>query len=226
MFTFNRKKHGDINDSVIKDLPEGKHNYVLTKISVAPIKSDKTGKRKQIVVELRHSEGANYTVFLEHTPKKMENKDAQENENTRARIAGDTFNSIITSAGYTDDNFTLAKAKTIYNKVFGIRTEVTTNKATKKSYSNIRETVAGGWDEEELDEVKEASAAPAPAAKKTAATKTTRRKKPAPEPEPEPEEEYEEEAYEEEPEEETYEEEAAEPEEEYEGEEEEDPFAV
>ena len=31
-FKFDMSKHGNINDNGVKDLPLGKHNYVITKI--------------------------------------------------------------------------------------------------------------------------------------------------------------------------------------------------
>ena len=143
-FKFDTKKHGNINDSALKDLPLGKHNYVITKITFAPIKADKTGRRKHLVVELRHSEGGKFTQFLEIHP-----KDKTENEQIRARIAAEEFNAYVQAAGF-EGVLTPAKFKALYNKVIGIETTKTKNKASGKEYVNVNQIVKDGWSDEDL----------------------------------------------------------------------------
>lgn len=143
-FAFNTKKHGSINDNALRDLPLGKHNYVITKITYAAIKADQSGKRKHLIIELRHSDGGSYTQFLEITP-----KDKTENEATRARIAAEEFNAYVQAAGFKG-NLTAPKFKLLYEKPVGIETVKTVNKATKKEYINVNQIIADGFSDDEV----------------------------------------------------------------------------
>lgn len=143
-FKFDTKQHGNINDSGIKSLPLGKHNYVITKITYVPVKADTTGKRHQLVIELRHSEGGKFTQFIEHVP-----RDKSDNEAIRARIAAEEFNAYVQACGF-DGVLTPAKFTVLYNKVIGIETVKTVNKATKKEYTNVNQIVKKGFPDAEL----------------------------------------------------------------------------
>jgi hypothetical protein len=219
-FKFDTNAHGNINDSGIKDLPLGKHNYVITKITYAPIKSDPTKKRHHLIIELRHEQGGKFTQFLEIHP-----KDKSDNEVTRARIAADEFNSYVLATGVKKGTvLTPEKFKILYEKTIGIETRKTVVKATNKEYINVTQIVKDGFPDEELTPMGAASgkAASAPEeededAAPVAPAKTAKKKKAKPAPPVVEEEEEEEE--EEDPDE---EEEESEEEEE---EEEEDPFA-
>lgn len=194
----------------MKELPDGCHNYQVTKIKVSPVKSDTTKKRKHIEVHLRHEDGTTYVKYFEHTPRKMDTPEKQEAEDMRARIAARTFASILKEVKFPGV-FSLPKAKAAYGKTIGIKVESTENKTTKKTYANIREIVAGGYDEEGSPIEKQEK----PAAKKTAKKKTAKKaaKKTAKtKPEP-PEEDEEEEEWDEEEESEDYDEEESEDEE-------------
>ena len=182
-FKFDTKKHGNINDSALKDLPLGKHNYVITKIVLAPVKADKTKKRKHLVIDLRHSSGAKFTQFLEIHP-----KDNTENEQIRARIAAEEFNAYVQAAGF-EGVLTSAKFKLLYNKVIGIETVKTENKATKKSYVNVNQIIKDGFPDEELTQLGASDETDEKSKKSTTKKSTSTRKKKTPPKEEEEEEE-------------------------------------
>lgn len=194
-FKFDLTKHENINDNAREDLPVGKHNYVITKIDYVAIKSDKTGKRKHLKIDLRHESGRNYTQFLEITPRSKE-----DNELLRAKIAGDLFKTILEAAGFKGKVITPAKFKTVYDNTIGIEADSTVSASNKKTYINIKKVVNDGWsddevtsadkpeEEEEVEEIEEEEEEEDPAPKK----KKKPKKKPAPEPEPEDEDEEEE----------------------------------
>lgn len=203
-FKFDTGKYGSINDSGVRDLPIGKHNYTILKVSYQPIKADASGKRHHIVIELRHTNGQLYTQFIEHVPKSRE-----EAELTRARIAGEEFNAYVFAAGVKKGTvITAAKFKMLAGKEIGIETQVRTSKAKEGvKFVNTVQIIKDGFSDDELsDTPEEKASAPAKGKSKT----------------PPPEEEEEDPPEEEEEEE---EEETEDPSEEEGEEEEDDPFA-
>lgn len=163
-FKFDTRKHGNINDSGIRDLPLGKHNFKIIKVSYDRVKSDKSGKRSHVVIELQHSSGSKYTKFLEIFPKSNE-----ANEETRARISAEEFNAYVQAAGFTGV-LTVPKFKVLAGKLIGIETVKEVNKASKKEYINTVQIVKGGFSVDELttlvEEETEEEEAEEPAKKK------------------------------------------------------------
>mgnify|MGYP003637290432 CR=1 FL=1 len=137
-FSFDTKKHGNINDNAVRDLPLGKNNFQIVKVEVVAVKADKSGKRKQICVSLKHHTGQPYTYFIEITEKDLGPSATQEKkdgEAMRARIAAETFNALVQAAGFTGV-LTVPKFKLLKDKVVGIETAETKN--GEKTYINVR----------------------------------------------------------------------------------------
>ena len=144
-FKFDTAQHGSINDNALSEMPLGKHNYVISKITYAPIKADPSGNRHHLIIELRHESGKTYTQFIEHVA-----KNDTESEATRARIAGDEFNAYVAGCGIKKGVvLTAAKFKLLYKKLIGIETTESKNKSSGKVYINTTQVVAGGWKEED-----------------------------------------------------------------------------
>ena len=136
---FKRKDHGSINDSGAKNLPVGEHGYTILKVEIVPVKADKSGKRKHISVSLRHTDGKNYTFYIEVNKRNLGTKataKAKENEKIRQEIAYETFGALMEGAGF-DEDFEMTPAKF---KLFTDKDVVITSDEVKKgenTYSRI-----------------------------------------------------------------------------------------
>ena len=102
-FKFTRKGKSSINDNAVRDLPIGSNNYEILKVEIVPVKADKTGKRKHISLQLRHTNGQTYTTFIELNARNLGPKataKAKDAEEIRVRIAEETFCALMDACGF------------------------------------------------------------------------------------------------------------------------------
>ena len=168
-FNIDRKKIGSINDGG-RRLKVGTHAYRITGASMAVVKSNPTGKEKQVVFDLQDKQDPSYTckVFL----------NVMSPNDTAAEIAAKTLVAFADAAG-VGGNLKPERLPGFVNKDVVITTRETPGKGDSKdkSYINIStvEAYEGGdedEDEEESeDEEEEEDETPAPAPAKASGKK-------------------------------------------------------
>lgn len=145
-----KTKGATVNDGgSSQKLKVGKHGYEIIGAEMAPVKSDETGREKQVVLEFRSLEDSSYTC-KEYIAVMADNE-------TRQRIAEETLRAFVLAAGITSADFGEKGLK----KLIGITVVVETTSKTvgsgddAKTYVNVRsvEPLEGSdADEEESEE--------------------------------------------------------------------------